>query len=57
MAVAISFISLALHGSLGRDSEGRRRLKWWSTSICLVGDWRWRSVEGLDRCHSSNVLQ
>ena len=30
---------------------------WWNVSICLMGDWRWRSVEGLDRCHSFNVLQ
>ncbi len=37
-----------LRGSLGRGSEGRRRLKRWSASICLVGDRRWRRVEGLD---------
>ena len=36
-----------MHGSRGRDSEGRRRLKRWSPSICLVGNQRWRKVEGL----------
>ena len=37
-----------LRGSLGRESEGRRKLKRWSASVCLVGNRQWRKVEGLD---------